>query len=359
MNPTFHKLEVADIRRETEDAVSFTLAVPDELKEKFKYQPGQYLTFKMDFDGEELRRSYSICSGIKDDELRVAVKEVPNGRFSTFANRKLKVGDMLDVMTPIGNFTTEVDANTDKSYVFFAAGSGITPVLSLVKTILTTAPKCDVTLFYGNKGIDSVIFHEELEALKNEHMNNFRLMHIFSRESIGNKLQKGRLDHEKIEKLYDIILQSQDIDEIFVCGPEPIIYAVKETFEKFGFDKNKVHFELFTTPTRGEKKEHTGRDHSNEPQINANVKVILDGEQTLIALDSDGDSILEAAQKAGADVPFACKGGVCCTCKAKILEGSAKMDVNYALEDDEVDAGYILTCQAHPTSDQLVVSYDD
>lgn len=359
MNPTFHKLEVIDIRRETEDAVSFAVGVPDELKEKFNYQPGQYLTFKMESDGEEIRRSYSICSGINEDELRVAVKEVPNGRFSTFANRTLKVGDTLDVMTPIGNFTTSIDANTEKSFVFFAAGSGITPVISIVKSILTTAPKSDVTLFYGNKGIDSVIFHEELEALKNEHMDNFRLMHIFSRESIGNKLQKGRLDNEKVETLYDVILQSQDIDEVFVCGPEPIIYAVKDTFEKFGFDKNKVHFELFTTPTRGEKKEHSHRDHRDEPQINANVKVILDGEQTLIELDSDGDSILEAAQKAGADVPFACKGGVCCTCKAKILEGSAKMDVNYALEEDEVEAGYILTCQAHPTSDQLVVSYDD
>lgn len=359
MNPTFHKLEVIDVRRETEDAVSFAMGVPAELKEKFRYQPGQYLTFKMESGDEEIRRSYSICSGLNDDELRVAVKEVPHGRFSTFANRSLKVGDTLDVMTPIGNFTTEIDANTNKSFVFFAAGSGITPVISIVKSILTMAPKSDVTLFYGNKGIDSVIFHEELEALKNEHMDNFRLMHIFSRESIGNKLQKGRLDNQKVETLYDVILQSQDIDEVFVCGPEPIIYAVKDTFEKFGFEKNKVHFELFTTPVRGEKKEHSHRDHRDEPQINANVKVILDGEQTLIALDSDGDSILEAAQKAGADVPFACKGGVCCTCKAKIIEGSAKMDVNYALEDDEVEAGYILTCQSHPTSDQLVVSYDD
>jgi ring-1,2-phenylacetyl-CoA epoxidase subunit PaaE len=359
MNPTFHKLEVIDIRRETEDAISFAVGVPQELKDKFKFQPGQYLTFKMESDDEEIRRSYSICSGINEHELRVAVKEVTKGRFSTFANRKLKVGDTLDVMTPIGNFTTEVDANTDKSFVFFAAGSGITPVMSLVKTILTTAPKSDVSLFYGNKGIDSVIFLEELEALKNENMDNFRLMNIFSRESIGNKLQKGRLDNEKVEKLYDVILKSQDIDEVFVCGPEPIIYAVKDTFEKFGFEKNKVHFELFTTPTRGEKKEHSGRDHSDEPQINANVKVVLDGEQTLIALDSDGDSVLEAAQKAGADVPFACKGGVCCTCKAKILEGTAKMDVNYSLEQDEIEAGYILTCQAHPTSDVLVVSYDE
>ncbi len=358
MNPTFHKLEVIDIRRETEDAISFAVGVPQELKDKFKYQPGQYLTFKMKSDDEEIRRSYSICSGINEDELRVAVKEVPKGRFSTFANRKLKVGDTLDVMTPIGNFTTEVDANTDKSFVFFAAGSGITPVMSLVKSILTEAPKSDVTLFYANRGIDSVIFREELESLKNEHMDNFRLIHVFSRESIGNKLQKGRLNHEKVELLYNTLLQGQNIDEVFVCGPEPIIFAVKETFEKFKFDKNHVHFELFTTPVRGEKKEHHHREH-DEPQIHANVKVILDGEQTLIALDSDGDSVLEAAQKAGADVPFACKGGVCCTCKAKILEGTAKMDVNYALEEDEIKAGYILTCQAHPTSDELVVSYDE
>ncbi|MEX2484976.1 MAG: 1,2-phenylacetyl-CoA epoxidase subunit PaaE [Brumimicrobium sp.] len=358
MNPTFHELKVVDVRRETEDAVSIALDVPEALKEQYIYLPGQYLTFKKEFDGEELRRSYSICSGIEDGELRVAVKEVPNGRFSTFANQKLKVGDQLAVMTPTGNFTTSFDEKTDKSYVFFAAGSGITPVISLVKSILVKSPKSDVTLFYANKGIDSVIFREELEDLKNEHMDNFRLIHIFSRESIGNKLQKGRLNNEKVELLYNVLLQGQSIDEVLVCGPEPIIFAVKETFEKLGFDKDHVHFELFTTPVRGEKKEHHQREH-DEPQIHANVKVILDGEQTLIALDSDGDSVLEAAQKAGADVPFACKGGVCCTCKAKILEGTAKMDVNYALEDDEVEAGYILTCQAHPTSDQLVVSYDE
>ncbi|MDX1652140.1 MAG: 1,2-phenylacetyl-CoA epoxidase subunit PaaE [Brumimicrobium sp.] len=358
MNPTFFELEIADIRNETEDTVSVAFEVPEDLKDKYIFKPGQYLTFKKKINGEDLRRSYSICTSPLENELRVAIKKVPNGRFSTFANEQLKSGDKIEVMTPTGNFTTSLDAKTDKSFVFFAAGSGITPVMSLIKSILTQSPKSDVTLFYGNKGIDSVIFREELESLKNQFMNNFRLIHVFSRESIGNKLQKGRLDEEKIELLYKAFLDGQSVDEVFVCGPEPIIFAVKESFEKLGFDKNKVHFELFTTPVRGEKKEHHHRDHEQQ-QLNANVKVILDGEQTLLQLDSAGESILEAAQKAGADVPFACKGGVCCTCKAKILEGSAKMDVNYALEEDEVEAGYILTCQAHPTSEQLVVSYDD
>jgi len=359
MSPTFHDLKVKEVRRETEDAVSVSFEVEEGLAEAYSFQPGQYLTLRAMIDGEDVRRSYSICSGIDDGELRVAIKEVPKGQFSTFANRKLSAGDQLAVMTPMGNFTTSIEATTNKSFVFFAAGSGITPMLSLTKTILKRAPLSDVTLVYGNKGADSVIFKEELEGLKNSYMDTFRLIHIFSRENIGNPLQKGRIDSEKVSTLYKALLQSQDIDEVFVCGPEPMIHAVSEAFESFGVPKESIHFELFTSPTQGKKDESIELPKSKEQKVNANVTIIIDDEQTLVALDSDGESILDAGFKAGADLPFACKGGVCCTCKAKILEGTARMDVNYALEKDEVDAGYILTCQAHPTSEKLVVSFDD
>lgn len=357
MNPTFNKLKVSNINRETEDCVSIAFSVPENLQESYAYKPGQYLTLKQIIDGEELRRSYSICSGLNDGELRVAVKKIPNGRFSTFANEQLTEGTEVEVMTPMGNFTTDITASTAKSFVFYAGGSGITPILSLIKTILETAPKSNVVLFYGNRGFDSIIFREEFENLKNKYMNSFRLIHIFSIESIGNKLQKGLMDKTKVGELHTAFLANEEIDEVFVCGPEPMIHAVKDTYKELGFADEKVHFELFTSPSSQPKE--TEKPVEKLEQINANVTIVLDGEETLIELDSQGESILEAGHKAGADLPFACKGGVCCTCKAKVLEGTAVMDVNYALEKDEVEAGYILTCQAHPTSDKLVVSFDD
>jgi ring-1,2-phenylacetyl-CoA epoxidase subunit PaaE len=357
MNPRFHTLKVKDIRQETNDAVSIALSVPNEFAENYKYTPGQYVTFRTTIDGEDVRRSYSICTGLQENELRVAVKKMVNGKFSTFANDVLKVGEEIEVMTPMGTFTTDIDENTNKSFLFFAGGSGITPVMSLIKTILHTAKKSNVTLIYGNRGVDHIIFRDELEDLKNRYMNKFSLMHVFSNEKLGNKLQEGLLDKNKIESIYKAVLEGQDTDEIFVCGPEPTIYAVKDVFEEAGFDPKKVHFELFTSPTQTNKKPLP--TVAAAEKVEANIKVILDGEEILLNLQSDGESILDAAAKAGADVPFSCKGGVCCTCKAKVLEGSARMDVNYALEADEVEAGYILTCQAHPISEKLVVSFDE
>lgn len=357
MNPRFHTLKIKDIRKETNDAVSIALTVPKDLKEDYEYIPGQYLTFRTTMEGEDIRRSYSICTGLQEDELRVAVKKMVLGKFSSFANDELKVGDEIEVMTPMGTFTTDIDENTDKSFVFFAGGSGITPVMSLIKTILHTAKKSNVTLIYGNRGFDHIIFRDELEDLKNRYMDKFSLMHVFSNEKLGNKLQEGMLDKDQIEKIYKAILEGQITDEVFVCGPEPTIYAVKDVFEEAGFDPKKVHFELFTSPTQTQNKPLP--NVVTAEKVDANIKVILDGEEILLKLESDGMSILDAAAKAGADVPFSCKGGVCCTCKAKVLEGSARMDVNYALEDDEVEAGYILTCQAHPISEKLVVSFDE
>lgn len=355
MTPKFHSLTVAEVRQETEDTVSILFEIPDDLKQDYAYKSGQYLTMKFIVDGEEIRRSYSLSSAPFEGEWRVAVKQVADGKFSTFANHSLKVGDQLDVMTPTGHFKLETNVTNEKSYVFFAAGSGVTPIISMIKTVLTEEPKSDVTFFYGNKSFSTIIFREEIEALKNEYMDRLRVIHVLSRESLGNKIQKGRIDTPKCESIYDAFLKDMEISGIYVCGPEEMIYSVKESMHAKGVDEKNIHFELFTTPGNKNNKEevYTGKI------VHANVTIIMDGDELEIALDTDGENVLDAAQRAGADLPFACKGGVCCTCKAKILEGEARMTVNYSLEQEEIDAGYILTCQAHPISEKLVVSFDE
>jgi len=356
MKPTFHSLRIKEIIKETEDAVSISFEVPESLQDQYKYLPGQYLTLKTDINGEEVRRSYSLCSAPHEKEWRVAIKEVPQGVFSTYANRELKAGMEIDVMTPTGNFVLNTDSDAEKHYVLFAAGSGITPILSIAKAALKNEPKSSVSLFYGNKGFASIIFREEIEGLKNQYMDRLRLVHVLSRESIGNKLQKGRIDATKCDNLYTAFLQGITIDDVYVCGPEQMILDVKERMISHGVDEKHVHFELFTSPSV---KEQPIAKPKNSPKVESNVTIIIDDEHIDLNLSSNGQNILDAGHEAGADLPFACKGGVCCTCKAKIIEGSATMDVNYALEPDEVEAGYILTCQAHPTSDKLVVSFDD
>jgi len=356
MTPKFHALNVADVRQETEDTVSIAFSIPEDLIEDYKYKAGQYLTLRATINGEDVRRSYSICTAPKDGELRVAIKSIENGVFSNWATQLIRTGDSIEVMTPMGNFAIDPLPNEKRSFVLYAAGSGITPILSIAKTILTEEPLSDVTLIYGNKGFGSIIFREELEGLKNTFIDRFRLIHVLSRESLGNPLQKGRIDAEKIEKLNTAFFANQPIDGVYACGPEPMIHAVKEGMLAVGVDEKNIHFELFAT---GIPRAETKPVLSNEPGVDSVVTVILDGDQIELLLNSDGMSVLDAAQQAGADLPFACKGGVCCTCKARILEGSARMDVNYALEKDEVEAGYVLTCQAHPTSEKLIVSFDD
>ena len=356
MTPKFHTLKINDIRKETEDTVSISFDIPSDLRQLYSFESGQYLTLKADINGKDVRRSYSLCSSPYENEWRVAVKQVSQGKFSTYANNSLETGAELEVMTPTGNFKLSTNPSNANSYVLFAAGSGITPMLSIAKTALHDEPNSDVTLFYGNKGFASIIFREEIEALKNQYMGRLRVVHILSRESLGNKIQKGRIDQAKTMELFDAFLKDTEISGAYICGPESMIMGVKDALIEKGVDSSKVHFELFTTPSSENKKVELP---TNSPKIESNVTVIIDGEQIDIHLDSTGENILDAAQKAGGDLPFACKGGVCCTCKAKIIEGSASMDVNYSLEKDEVEAGYILTCQAHPTSDKLVVSFDD
>lgn len=355
MTPKFHTLRVKDVRKETEDTVSVEFDVPTELSSEFNYLAGQYLTLKTTISGQEVRRSYSICTAPNQNEWRVAIKKVESGVFSSWATSTLKKDAFMDVMTPMGHFQFKPNPSAKNSYVLFAAGSGITPIIAIAKTILTEEPESNVSLVYGNKGFSSIIFREELEGLKNNFIDRFRLIHVLSRESLGNPLQKGRITAEKVSDVCKLLLQNQDISSVYTCGPEEMIHAVKESMLAFGVAEEKIHFELFGTNIA--KKEV--KTKSNEPDGDSAVTVILDGDVIELSMTYQGVSVLDAAQQAGADLPYACKGGVCCTCKAKILEGTAQMAINYALDKDEVEAGYILTCQAHPTSEKLVVSFDD
>lgn len=349
----FYPLTVSEVRRETSDAVSIAFKVPSEHQEKFTFLPGQYLTLKTTIGGEEVRRSYSICAAPTDGELRVAVKQIEGGKFSTYANKELKAGDVLESMPPMGNFKwTPGDASAH--VVGWAAGSGITPILSIAKSVLTSTEDSTFTLFYGNKNSNSIIFKEELEDLKNTYFDRLEVHHILSREDQGSDATKGRIDGEKVKafnaKFFDVATTTGH----FLCGPLGMIEGVSAALEELGTQKEAIHFELFNTTASSEAIKEV-ESHAADTSA---VTVVLDGEETHFEMKAK-DYILDAALDAGADVPYACKGAVCCTCRAKVIEGSAEMVMNYALVDDEVKDGYILTCQSHATSEKLVVSFDE
>lgn len=356
MTPKFHSLQIKNIRKETKTCVSINFEIPAELKADFRYQSGQYLTLRSKIKDEDVRRSYSLCSAPSDHEWRVAIKQVENGVFSTFAVNDLKEGQFIDVMNPMGNFKLETAVTHTKSYALFAAGSGVTPIFSILKSILREEPNSHVTMFYGNQGFSGVIFREELENLKNEYLNRLCLVHLFSRENLGNVIQKGRIDEQKCLDLHRAFLSNEQIDDVFICGPEQMILDVKSAMLTRGVAEKSIHFELFHS---GASKKTETKHSETQIQVSSIVTVILDDDAIEFPLDSSGMSILDAASEAGSDVPYACKGGVCCTCKAKVMKGSVRMDLNYALTPEEVEAGYILTCQAHPTSEEVLVSFDE
>jgi len=353
----FNTLTVSDVRHETDDTVSIRFDVPPALADVYQFQPGQYVTVRTDLDGEDIRRSYSICAGVPEGELRIAVKAVADGRFSTYANTRLKPGDVLDVMAPMGRFTTAIEPEKEKSYVLFAAGSGITPVISIIKTVLELEPHSDVTLFYGNRRTPSIIFREEIEDLKNRYMGRLRVFHVLSRESQDVDLLYGRLDRAKVDALLDSFVDVEDIDHFFICGPEAMITDTRAALEARGVPGQHIHFELFTTPGQGKDAAAQAAERRAASGENTRVTVILDGMRTEFDMDR-AETVLDAGHEAGLDLPFACKGGVCATCRCKVIEGEAKMDTNYGLEADEVAAGHVLSCQARPTSDHLVVDFD-
>ncbi len=354
----FHSLRISKIQKETEDCVSITFEVPQELEDGFRFTPGQSLTVRTRINGAEQRRNYSICSSPYDGVLKVAVKKVPGGTFSTYANEQLRVGDHLDVMPPVGKFFTELDPGHKKSYVAFAAGSGITPLLSIIKTTLITEPQSNFTLVYGNRTKGGILFKEELEALKDRYIDRLRIYHVLSREKTDVPLNSGRIDREKCALLFGKLISLQACDEFFLCGPEEMIFSVRDYLQEHSVPQEKIHFELFTIP--GQKKSTVEGPVAAVAESGpvSKVSVTLDGITFDFDLSYGGHSVLDAALKQGADLPYACKGGVCCTCKAKLLEGTIEMEENWGLEPDEVAAGFILTCQSHPTTPRIVVDFD-
>lgn len=350
----FHTLTVAKITKQTTDTVSVSFNIPESLTNSFNYISGQYLTLKFDINGTDERRAYSLCSSTyTDDLLEVAVKKVENGIVSTYINDVLKEGDSIEVMPPQGNFIIEPDAKNANHYVGFAAGSGITPIISMLKSVLAKEPNSKFTLIYGNKTKESTIFERELSAINS---SNFELISVYSRESTGNPITEGRINKEKVDEIFKSNSALLKADGYYMCGPEEMIAAVADSLKDFQVAEDKVNYELFTTPVLLVK--DSPSEVSNfEGQ--ATVKVIYDDEEVEFSLHSNGNTILDVAMENDVDVPFSCKGAVCCTCKALVTEGKATMDANYSLSEQEVAEGYILTCQAHPASETLVVDFDE
>lgn len=355
----FHTLRIQDITHETSDCVSVAFEVPEELVSDYRFIPGQYLTLETEINGEKVRRSYSLCSSPEDGELRVAIKKVEGGLFSTYANEKLTVGSNMEVMTPEGNFYLKPDEENKKTYVAFAAGSGITPVFSMIKAVMAIEPNSTFTLFYGNRTTQSVIFRDEIDALKNQHMDRLEVHHVLSREDQGSDYLKGHIDEVKCISFSEKFFNATEVDSYFICGPEAMINCVSSSLVNLGVEKSNIHYELFTSPVQNLANKTVAKAEGSSEKMTSEVTVILDGEETHFQVASNGFNILDAALDAGADVPYACKGAVCCTCRAKVIEGSVEMEMNYALEDEEVEEGFVLTCQSHPTSPRVIVSYDE
>jgi len=349
----FHSLKVIDIKNETSDTVSVAFEIPEGGKSTFDYTSGQYLTLKFNINGNEERRSYSMCSSpFSGEPIRIAVKRVDKGLVSNHINDVIKVGDQIEVMSPQGNFTLETSLE-QKTYVAFAAGSGITPIWSMIKSVLDNEPGSKFVLFYGNKTSDSTIFKNEIDSLTGDRLSVY---HILSREDTGNSITNGRIDKNKATELLKSNLNLLKSKAFFMCGPEEMIFNVKDVLQNLGVSEDKIKFELFTTPVllAAEKEVEVSNFTGT-----AKVKVIYDEEEITFDLSSDGENVLEAAMKHDVDAPFSCKGAVCCTCKAKVTEGKMIMDANYALSDEEVAEGFVLACQAHPASENVVLDFDE
>ncbi len=332
-----------------------TFAIPKELASYYSFAPGQYLTLRTMLDGEEVRRSYSICSGPDDGELRIAVKKVDGGAFSNWAAEDLKAGDELDVMTPTGRFGVAPAPEEARIYVGFAAGSGITPILSIVKGVLAREPQSRFFLFYGNRSTSGMLFLEELEELKDRFLQRFSLFHVISGEEQDIPILHGRLDGEKVRVLLRSLVPAASVDHVFICGPIGMSEEIEATCRDLGLGDDKIHVERFVSEFGGKPRPKKTVEPGAPPKALASL--IIDGKRREVPV-ADGEAILDAALRAGIDLPFACKGGMCSTCRAKLVEGKAEMELNYSLEPWELQAGFILTCQARPCSDKVVVDYD-
>jgi len=357
----FYPLQIAEIRPETDSAVCLCFVVPDELQKTFSFTQGQYLTLRQQINGEDIRRSYSICSGVDDGRLQVAIKAIEGGLFSQYAHNSLKAGDSIEVMPPKGDFYTELKPDNQKNYMCICAGSGITPVLSLVKSILSREAKSHVTLVFGNQNSATIMFKDELGFLKNRYMDRFSWINILSREEQDTDILFGHITNKKGAQLQaSHLIDIAATDEFFLCGPEAMISGVSRGLRDFGVDETHIHYELFYASAEDAQ---TVIDKHHSRAVNyagqqSEVTVTVGGRSMRFDLAADGENILDAALNSGADLPFSCKGGVCATCKARLIEGQVDMDLNHALSDKELEQGFILTCQSHPVSDRVVVDFD-
>lgn len=353
----FHNLKIKEVRPETRDAVSIAFDIPTELSDTFKFTQGQHLVMRTQLNGEEVRRSYSICSSINDGELRVAIKRVPGGCFSAYANDNLKAGQVLDVMPPSGHFCVELNSEHQGAYLAVAAGSGITPILSIIKTTLESEPQSHFTLIYGNRSSASTLFREQLEDLKNRYLQRLNLIFVFSREEQDVDLYNGRISADKCGQLFGRWINVKKMDAAFICGPQAMTETVIEQLKLNGMLPERIHFELFAAAGSSAKREAREAARSIDSTVSL-VTVIKDGREMTIELARNSVSVLEAGNNQGLELPYSCKAGVCSTCKCKVIEGEVEMDSNFTLEDYEVAAGYVLSCQTFPISEKVVLDFD-
>ncbi len=353
----FYNLKIKEIYKETDDCSVLTIDVPNALKNEFSFHQGQHLTLKADINGEDVRRSYSLCSSPVEDKWQVAVKQILGGKFSTYVNESLDAGQNIEVMAPTGTFGVDIDEVASKNYLFFAAGSGITPIISMIKTHLKREPNSTCKLFYVNKTAKSIIFKEELEQLRNTYFGRLEIYYFLTQEKRDIELFNGRFDDEKMDVLTKIFIDIPDTSEVFLCGPEKMVNYVSNYLMEAGLPKELVHFELFVTGlTEGDIKRQERLAKQNVEGVE--VTIIDGGKEFLFTMTKDYDNLLDAALNAGADLPFACKGGVCSTCKCEVKEGDVEMKINYALEEEELKQNLVLSCQAVPTTEKVIVDFD-
>jgi ring-1,2-phenylacetyl-CoA epoxidase subunit PaaE len=357
MSTGFHSLKISEVRREIADAVSLRFDVPDELTETFRYTPGQHLTLRADIDGEDLRRNYSICTAPHENELRVAIKQVIGGRFSGWANSALEVGQMMEVMAPHGSFTWTFEPDQNRTYVGFAGGSGITPILALLKTALSVEPDSRFVLLYGNRSTATVMFLEEIAALKDRFMGRLRVHHFLEDEEGEFDILNGRLDTDKIASVLESLIDPSDIDAAFICGPGPMMDAAEAGLVGAGVPEKNILIERFTVGKMDAAQLAAARELEQQA-AGKPVILTIDGRKRKLAFDPEKETILENARAAGLPAPFACKAGVCATCRARVVKGEVKMIQNYGLSAEEVAQGYVLTCQAVPVSDEVELDFD-
>jgi len=357
MATTFYPLRIKSLEKTTADCVLIAFDISEENRSAFAFKQGQYLTIKTVIDGEEIRRSYSLCSSPVEEEWKVAVKRVEGGRFSTFANQVLKAGDTLEVMPPSGRFYVDIDTDHHKNYVAFAAGSGITPIISIIKTHLQLEPESTFKLFYTNQAVSTIILKEELEGLKNQYLNRLEIFHFLTKEERSVSLFNGRIDRDKLDIIFDNLVVKDSVDDFFICGPNEMIFLIKDYLEETGADHKKIHFELFSSDGITQSKK-SNKERVVDSSVLSEISIKEGGKSFKFTMPRGSDSILDAALNKNADLPFACKGGVCCTCRAKLVSGDVDVIVNYGLEQEEIDNGYILTCQAIPISEKVEVDFD-